>query len=285
MNKRQRLKKHYNAMDEFRVLLNNIHLKDSAKFDDSFKPIQGESRIKRWLIDTFDRFATFYLFEQPLGRLSFQRMNIYMAEATGDVQWLRSNWFEELLSFDKQIDKNINQSSDISPIIASDCFLYEDVEGSVTEILMDTSAPLDSGREYWIVNLIEKAKLPPNAKLTDYVYPIVPSQSTNCVGNGVKIKIEEQIIFAPKGSPVIESPAQVRFEQSLIREKILSKKTKRPYGIHQENEEWVCKKFHELRNKFESDRKTVIEVKKLYYETFQLVIGDNTIRRYAGLIE
>lgn len=285
MDKRQRLKKHYNAMDEFRVLLNNIHIKDSAKFDTPFKPIQGENSIKKWLLDTFDRFATFYLFEQPLGHLSFQRMNLYMTEATGDIQWLRSNWFEELLTHNKQIDKNNNQSSDFSPIIASDCFLHEDVKGSVTEILMDTSAPLDSGREYWIVNLIEKAKLPPNATLTEYVYPIVPSQSTNSVGIGVKIKIDEQIIFAPKGSPVIESPAQVRFEQSLIREKILNKKTKKPYGIHQENEEWVYNKFHELRKNFESDRKAVLEVKKLYNETFELKIGDNTIRRYAGLIE
>lgn len=56
-------------------------------------------------------------------------------------------------------------------------------------------------------------------------------------------------------------------------------------GTHQENKDWVVQTFENVRPDFDSDNKAVKEVKSFYRKEFGLKIGDNTIRRYVGLID
>lgn len=57
------------------------------------------------------------------------------------------------------------------------------------------------------------------------------------------------------------------------------------YGVHQDNKKWVIETFTRIRPDFDSENKAVKKVKSLYKDKFSLVIGENTIRRYNGLID
>lgn len=130
-------------------------------------------------------------------------------------------------------------------------YLMEDVDGEVTEVLVDVSAPLEKGMEYWILNLEEKEK----GKFSDhefeqYTYPINPVETMNKVGRGVKVKISSTLLIAPKGSPIIESQEQLRFERGLMRDKFFNNvKNTQPGRPETFPKEKTLKWFNELKEK------------------------------------
>lgn len=176
------------------------------------------------------------------------------------------------------------------------CKILEDLNGEVHEILVSISAPLEKGMEYWIINLEEREKMSPDSRIDEYVYSFIPLETSTIVGHGVKIKIEEQIIYAPKGSPFIENPEQIRFERSLIRDKFFNKEKfneNRELSVDEKIELWINKKIPNSPNKVEYLKafKIICEhpsPKSCTYQSFieaiykkypNLSIGDEMLRK------
>lgn len=187
-------------------------------------------------------------------------------------------------------------------------FLMEDVDGEVTKVLVEVSAPLRKGMEYWVINEAEKDPADRQAG----IYPINPvttdeegnplfpddkgyEDGTKHYGPGLlEVPIQSTLLVAPKGSPIIPSPEQTRFELDLMNDKFFNeeKVNKRELSIDEKIKLWINENIPNSPNKEDYKRAFKVTCKQpkpkecgnpvlldKIHEEFEPTIGDQMLRK------